>query len=91
MLISTSDGPRQIYVGSFGLTKIRANDPSPLCREVASGGMPIVMQDARRRLPAAARGVWGFELVAYAGVALSALEPPRVGALAVLAPARRAG
>lgn len=47
------------------------------------------MQDARRRLPAP-RGVWGFELVAYAGVALCLLDPSRVGALAVLTPARRA-
>jgi diguanylate cyclase (GGDEF)-like protein len=47
------------------------------------------MQDARRRVPAAARGVWGFELVAYAGVALNLLDPARQGALAVLTPARR--
>jgi GAF domain-containing protein len=90
VLISVFDGPRQMYVGSHGLANMRANEPSPLCREVASAGRPIVMQDARRRLPAAARGVWGFELVAYAGVALNLLDPSRVGALAVLTPARRA-
>src|SRR5206468_9339482 len=43
----------------------------------------------RRRLPRAAGGVWGFELVAYAGVALNLLDPSRLGALAVLTPARR--
>lgn len=90
VLISVFDGPRQIYVGSHGLPKMRADEPSPLCREVAIAGRPIVMQDARRRLPAAARGAWGFELVAYAGVALNLLDPSRVGALAVLTPARRA-
>src|SRR5687767_6954680 len=66
VLISSFDGRRQVYVGSHGLAKLRANKPSPLCREVASAGRPIVMQDVRRRLPAAARGVCGFELVAYA-------------------------
>ncbi len=90
VLISVLDGPRQIYVGSHGLAKMRANEVSPLCREVASAGRPIVMQDARRRLPAAALGAWGFELIAYAGVALNLLGPSRVGALAVLTPARRA-
>jgi diguanylate cyclase (GGDEF)-like protein len=89
VLISVFDGPRQIYVGSHGLAKMRADEPSPLCREVATAGRPIVMQDARRRLPAAARGVWGFELVAYAGVALNLLDPSRQGALAVLTPTRR--
>jgi diguanylate cyclase (GGDEF)-like protein len=89
VLISTFDGPRQIHVGSHGLAKLRANLPSPLCREVASTGRPIVMQDARRRLPSSGRGVWGFELVAYAGIPLSLIDPSR-GALAVLTPARRA-
>jgi hypothetical protein len=89
VLISVFDGPRQTYVGSHGLPTMRANEPSPLCREVAIAGKPIVMQDARRRLPAAARGVWGFELVAYAAVPLVLLDPSRMGALAVLTPARR--
>lgn len=88
-LISVFEGPRQIYVGSHGLARMRANQPSPLCREVATKHKPIVMQDARRRLPAAARGMWGFDLVAYAGVALNLLDPSRLGALAVLTPARR--
>jgi diguanylate cyclase (GGDEF)-like protein len=88
VLISVFDGPRQIFVGAHGLGK-SANELSPLCREVAIGGRPIVMQDARRRLPAACRGVWGFELVGYAGVALNLLDPSRTGALAVLTPARR--
>jgi diguanylate cyclase (GGDEF)-like protein len=69
---------------------MRSNEPSPLCREVASTGRPIVLQDARRRLPGAARGSWGFELVGYAGVALNLLDPSRAGSLAVLTPARRA-
>lgn len=90
VLISAFDGERQIYVGAHGLTDARANETSPLCRDVAIAGRPIVMQDARRRLPAAARGAWGFELVAYAGVALKLLDPARVGALAALSPARRA-
>lgn len=47
------------------------------------------MQDVRRRLPAAARGGWGFDLVAYAGVPVNLLDPSRTGALAVLTPARR--
>ena len=89
VLISVFQDARQIYVGSHGLAKMRADEPSPLCREVAAAGKPIVMQDARRRLPAAACGVWGFELVAYAGVALNLHDPTRMGALAVLTPARR--
>jgi diguanylate cyclase (GGDEF)-like protein len=89
VLISAFAGPRQIYVGSHGLAKMRADEPSPLCREVATAGRPIVMQDARRRLPASARGMWGFELVAYAGVPLNLLDPSVLGALAVLTPARR--
>ena len=89
-LISVLDGARQIYVGSHGLPTMRTNEPSPLCREVATGGRPIVLQDARRRLPGAARGMWGFELVGYAGIALNLLHPSRTGALAVLTPARRA-
>jgi diguanylate cyclase (GGDEF)-like protein len=89
-LINVFDGPRQICVGSHGLASMRADEPSPLSREVATAGRPIVMQDARRRLPVAARGSWGFELVAYAGVALNLLDPSHVGALAVLAPTRRA-
>jgi diguanylate cyclase (GGDEF)-like protein len=47
------------------------------------------MQDAGRRLPPAARGMWGFELVAYAGVAMNLLDPSRLGTLAVLTPTRR--
>lgn len=90
VLITLFDGPRPIYVGSHGLAKVRADQPSPLCFEVATTGRPMMMQDARRRLPAAARGVWGFELVAYAGVALDPLDPACVGALAALTPARRA-
>ena len=90
VLISTLDGPRQSFVGSHGLGKLRIDEPSPLCRDVASSGRPIVMQDARTRIPAAARGIWGFELVAYAGVALSLLDPSRSGALGALTPARRA-
>lgn len=91
VLISVIDESRQIYVGSHGLTQLlQANEPSPLCREVASAGKPIMMQDARQRLPAAARGIWGFELVAYAGVPVSLLDPSRVVTFAALSPARRA-
>jgi len=89
VLISVIDRQRQIYVGSHGLSELRADEPSPLCREVASTGRPIVMQDARRRLPVDSRGVWGFELGAYAGVALNLIDESRVGSLAVLTPARR--
>lgn len=89
VLISVLDGARQSYVGSHGLAKMRTNEPSPLCRDVATVGRPIVLQDVRRRLPGAARGMWGFELVAYAGVALNLLHPSRTGTLAVLTPARR--
>lgn len=90
VLISVLDGPRQIHVGSHGLPALRENESSPLCREVAIAGRPIMLQDARRRLPSAARGVWGFELVGYAGVSLDLLAPSRIGALAVLSPVRRA-
>jgi diguanylate cyclase (GGDEF)-like protein len=86
VLISVVDGPRQIYVGSHGLAKVRAGNPSPLCRNVAFAGRPIVMQDARHRLPGSTNGPWEFELAAYAGVAL----PSRAGAFAVLSPVRRA-
>ena len=90
VLISAFDGAHQSYVGSHSLPQMRENETSPLCLEVATVGRPIVMQDARRRLPAAARGVWGFELVAYAGVPLTLRNPSRVGAMAVLSPVRRA-
>ena len=91
VLISVIDGSHQMYVGSFGLSEMRAHEPSPLCREVAMASRPIVLQDATRRLPVDARGVWGFELGAYAGVALNLLlTPSRAGALACLSPVRRA-
>ena len=90
VLISTLDGPYQTYVGFHGLGTMRANAPSPLCRDVATSGRPIVMQDARTRIPASARGVWGFELVAYAGMALTLLDPARTGAFGALTSARRA-
>jgi GAF domain-containing protein len=90
VLISLVDGPDQTYVGSHGLTKLQANAPSSLCREVANVRRPIVMQDVRRRLSLASRNVWGFELLAYAGVVLNLLDPSRTGALAALSPQRRA-
>jgi len=90
VLISLLDGQHQSYAGAYGLTKLRANGPSSLCREVAATGRPIVMQDARRRLLVSTREVWGFELIAYAGVVLNLLDPSRGGALAALTPARRA-
>jgi diguanylate cyclase (GGDEF)-like protein len=90
VLISVLDGPHQIHVGSHGLPGMRANEPSPLCREVAIAGRPIMLQDARRRLPASARDLWGFELVGYAGVAMNLHAPARLGALAVFSPVRRA-
>jgi diguanylate cyclase (GGDEF)-like protein len=90
VVISVLDGPHQIHVASHGLPAMRANESSPLCREVAIAGRPIMLQDARRRLPAAARGMWGFEPVGYAGVALNLHAPSRSGALAVLSPVRRA-
>ena len=85
-LISLVEGPRQTYVGSHGLSKVRAGHASPLCRDVALAGRPIVMQDARHRLSASTLGPWEFELAAYAGLPL----PSRAGAFAVLAPGRRA-
>ena len=90
VLISILEGPMQSYVGSHGLSKMRVGEPSPLCRDVASSGRPIVMQDARTRIPASARGVWGFELVAYAGIALTLLDTSRAGAFGALTSARRA-
>lgn len=90
VLISVLDGPQQSYVGSHGLSTARANDPSPLCRDVATSGRPIVMQDARTRIPSSARGVWEFELVAYAGMALNLVDSSRTAALGALTPARRA-
>lgn len=90
VLISLVDGSHQRYVGSHGLPKMRTNEPSPLCREVAVTRRPIVLQDARRRVPETARGMWGFDLVAYAGVALELRDPSHAGTLAVLTPARRA-
>ena len=89
VLISVLDGDRQSYVGSHGLAEMRTNEPSPLCRDVATAGRPIVLQDVRRRLPGAAGGMWGFALVGYAGVALNLRHPSRTGAFAVLTPARR--
>jgi diguanylate cyclase (GGDEF)-like protein len=90
VLISVLDGPRQAYVGSHGLSKLGGNEPSSLCREVATTRRPIVMQDARRRLLADTRDAWGFDVIGYAGVVLNLLDPARGGALAALTPARRA-
>lgn len=90
VLISVVEGTRQVLVGSHGLPEMRDGGSSPLCREVAIAGRPIIFQDARRRLPSGERGPWGFELVGYAGVALNMQAPSRVGALAALSPIRRA-
>jgi diguanylate cyclase (GGDEF)-like protein len=90
VLITVLDGPHQIHVGSHGPHLGDANESSPLCRKVAVAGRPIMLQDVRRRLPAAARGRYGFELVGYAGVALTLLDPSRSGALAAFSPVRRA-
>lgn len=89
VLISQVHAAHQIYVGSHGLATTRANEASSLCREVATNGRPIVVQDARRRMLAGTRCVGGFELVAYAGVALNLHDPSRLGAFAALTPARR--
>jgi diguanylate cyclase (GGDEF)-like protein len=90
VLISVLDGPRQIDVGSHGVPEMFANEPSPLCREVGITGRPIVLQDARRRLPTSTHRLGGFELVGYAGVALKLAVPSRIGTLAVFSPVRRA-
>ena len=90
VLISLVDDPPQLFVGSDGLSKIHADRPSPLCRDVATTGRPIVLQDARRRLPAHAQGAWEFDLVGYAGVSLSLQHPTRRGALAAITSVRRA-
>jgi len=58
VLISVSDGPRQIYVGSHGLAKMRADEPSPACREVATTGKPSVMQDAAIVFPERSFAQW---------------------------------
>ena len=90
VLISMVAGPRQMFVGACGLAEVHADEESPLCRDVATTGRPIVLQDARRRLPARTRGAWGFDLVGYAGVALSLRDPDRAGALAAMTSVRRA-
>ena len=93
ILISVIEGGRQAFVGSHrggGLRPSQADDPSPLCREVVAAGRPIVMQDVRRRFPPGACHLCGFELVAYAGVPISFGAGTQVGAIAALAPTRRA-
>lgn len=87
VLISVCDGPHQIFVGSHGIATEHAGEPSALCRDVASASRPIVLQDARRRLPARIGNVGGFELAGYAGVPLS---PDRAGAFAAITSAPRA-
>ena len=92
VLISVVDGPRQVVVGSYGLAHKHAHEPSPLCRDVATAGRPIILQDVRRRLPAHAhaRGTCGFEIIGYAGVPLSVRHTTPRGALAALTSVRRA-
>jgi GAF domain-containing protein len=58
--LSIIDRPGHVSVG--------ASDPTQLCRQVASSGRPILVQDATRRRPAPNRRDCGFEVVAYAGV-----------------------
>jgi GAF domain-containing protein len=90
VLISMIEGPLQIFVGVHGLANAHADDPSSLCRDVATAGRPIVLQDARRRLPASVRGPWGFDLAGYAGVPLSLRHPDRAGAFAAITSVPRA-
>ena len=93
VLISVLDRARQMVVGSHGLAKVPGlcgDDLSPLCREVAIGCRPIVIQDARSKLSDPARHGWGFELTGYAGVPFARRDPGHGGALAAFAPDRRA-
>jgi diguanylate cyclase (GGDEF)-like protein len=90
VLISVFEGPRQIFVGSHGLATVHAAEPSSLCRDVAAAGRPIVLQDARRRLPARTGSVWGFDLAGYAGVPMSLRDPDRAGAFAAITSVPRA-
>lgn len=83
VLISVLDGARQEILGAHGLAKhgVQGKAPCALCRDVALSGRPIIVQDARSRLPPAARHGWG-PLV---------LDGGRAGALAAFGPARRTG
>lgn len=63
--------------------------PSPLCREVAARGRPIVLTDARRRLPHTLRRGPAFDIVGYAGVPLPATAAGESGTFAVSSPYRR--
>ena len=90
VLISVFEGPLQSYVGSHGLGTVHAGAPSSFCRDVATAGRPIVLQDARRRLPARMEGVWGFDLAGYAGVPMPLRDPGRAGAFAAITSVPRA-
>jgi len=89
VLISMFEGPVQRLVGSHGLATVPADEPSSLCREVATAARPIVLQDARRRLPAR-KGAMGFDLAGYAGVPMSLRDPDRAGAFAAITSVPRA-
>jgi GAF domain-containing protein len=84
VLISLFDGARQTVVGVHGVAVLRAGAPVSLCRDVAAARRPIVLQDARRRLPGRGAGAWGFDLAGYAGVPLPLRDPDRAGAFAAM-------
>lgn len=90
VLISLIEGPLQNFVGLHGLADVHAGESSSLCRDVATAGRPIVLQDARRRLPARVAGAWGFDLAGYAGVPLALRDPDRAGAFAAITSVPRA-
>ena len=95
VLITALDESRQVLEGAHGLTTAMRStlteaDPSPLCREVAAVGRPLILPDVRSKMPTAARDAWGRPIGGYAGVPLVASRGEVTGTLAAITPTRRA-
>lgn len=90
VLISVFDGELEIVVGSHGVGGVHADKPSSLCRDVATTRRPILVQDARRRLPGRMPDARGFDVAGYAGVPMSLRDPDRAGVFAAMTSVPRA-
>jgi diguanylate cyclase (GGDEF)-like protein len=80
VFITILDGDNQAFVGIRGIARASAV-LSPLCLEVAVLGRPLLLQDARRRVSAAAYDDWGFPFTSYIGVPIRSSDGRSVGAV----------
>ena len=83
VLISTLDDDRHIFVGTYGVSHEAGDDVSPLCLEVVTLKRPVLMQDARRHLPASIRDDCGTALVSCMGLPITGRDGTCSGAVSV--------